>query len=92
MSSLDDLIQSDDEEKVWTFQKEQTVEPRADLALFMVGRLLINKSIRSLMIKEKMATVWQPRRKASIKEVDKGVYVCQFFHKQNMQKVVTSGP
>lgn len=92
MAGIENLKLSDDEEEVLDFQGQATQERRADVNLCLVGRFLTHKTIRVHMMKERMATIWEPVRGVSIKEVEKGIFVFQFFHRMDMQKVLNGGP
>lgn len=62
-----------------------------DLALCLVGRFLTDRPIRHVM-KERMAGVWRPGRKVLVKEIDTGIFVFQFFHKLDIQRIFNGGP
>lgn len=57
-----------------------------------VGSSPKNLLIRSHIMKERMATIWQPGRRVAIKEIEKGIFLFQFFHKLDMQRVMSGGP
>ncbi|MCI30291.1 DUF4283 domain protein [Trifolium medium] len=92
MAGLEELHLSDDEDEVLTFDNSQTEDVKVDPALCLIGRFLTNKPIKNHVMKETMANLWQPGRKVSIKEIDRGIYVFQFFHKLDMQRILNGGP
>lgn len=44
-----------------------------------------------MIMKERMATVWQPFKGVGIKELKRGLFLFQFFH-IDLQKVLNGGP
>lgn len=92
MASLENLNLSDDEEETLDFQEQDTEEKRADPNPCLVGRFLTTKPIQPHIMKERMATVWQPGRRVSIKEIEKGIFLFQFFHKLDVQRVMNGSP
>lgn len=92
MATFENLNLSDDEEEVLDFQVNQNEGTKADPHLCLVGRFLTKKPIRTYAMKERMASVWQPGKKVAIKEAATGIYLFQFFHKLDMQKVMNGGP
>lgn len=60
--------------------------------LCLVGRFLTEKSINLRAMRTKMADVWKPTMGISIKELEQGLYLFQFFHKEDMNWVVKGGP
>lgn len=92
MADLENLQLSDDEEEILAFGNSQVEDTYADPGLCLVGRFLTHKPIKNHVMKERMATIWQPGRKVAIKEVEPGIYVFQFFHKIDLQNVMNRGP
>lgn len=43
-------------------------------------------------MKTKMEDVWKPVMGINIKELESGVYLFQFYHKEDMQWVLNGGP
>lgn len=93
MADLENLNLSDDEEVI-NFRKQLgNQERKANTDLCLVGRLLTYKILRVHMMKERMTIVWDPGRGVAIKEIEKGVFLFQFFfHKLDMQKVINGEP
>lgn len=92
MAGLENLSLSDNEEEVLDFQGQAMEERRADVNLCLVGRFLTHKTIRFHTPRERMATIWEIVKGVAIKEVEKGIFVFQFFHKFYMMKVFNGGP
>lgn len=60
--------------------------------LCLVGRFLTEKNINTRAMKTKIADVWKPTMGINIKELETGIYLFQFFHKEDKQWVINGGP
>lgn len=60
--------------------------------LCLVGKLLTEKSINTRMMKTRLADVWRPTMGINIKDLDQGMFLFQFFRKEDMQWVTNGGP
>jgi hypothetical protein len=60
--------------------------------LCLVGRFLTNKPVREKEMMENMAGVWTPVRGVAIRELGRGRFLFQFFHKLDLHKVLKGGP
>jgi hypothetical protein len=56
------------------------------------GRFLTNRPIRTDMMKVAMAGVWSPVRGVTVKRSNSGVFVFQFHHHLDVQRVLKGGP
>lgn len=63
-----------------------------DVQLYLVGRFITDRSIRTNVMKARMSEVWRPVRGVSIKEESPGIFLFQFFHRLDMEKVLKGGP
>lgn len=82
-----------DEEENAGFVLEGDVEDNTNrYELCLVGRLLTEKSINTKMMKSRLADVWRPTMGINIKDLDKGMFLFQFFRKEDMQWVTNGGP
>lgn len=63
-----------------------------DVQLCLVGRFITHRTIRSHIMQERMAEVWQPVKGVSIREASPGIFLFQFFHRLDMEKVLKGGP
>lgn len=82
-----------DEEENESFVIEGDIEEdinRYDLCL--VGRLLTEKNINVRAMKSKLADVWKPTMGINIKELEQGIFLFQFFRKEDMMWVLKGGP
>lgn len=60
--------------------------------LCVVGRFLTEKSLNVRAMKSKIADVWRPARGISIKELEAGLFLFQFYHKEDLKWVMNGGP
>lgn len=60
--------------------------------LCLVRRFLTEKNINTRAIKSKMADAWKPTMGINIKELGTGIYLFQFFHKEDKMWVLNGGP
>lgn len=52
--------------------------------LCLVGRFLTEKNINVRAMKSKLADIWRPTMGISIKDIKSGLFMFQFYHKENM--------
>ncbi|XP_074327248.1 uncharacterized protein LOC141696272 [Apium graveolens] len=82
-----------DEEENEAFVLDGDVDEKANkYELCLVGRLLTEKSINVRAMKSKLADVWRPAMGLSIKDLDQGCFLFQFYRKEDMQWVLKGGP
>lgn len=86
-----DSLSLEDDDGV-TFSRAGQRGADVDVQLCLAGRFLTDRTIRSHMMKERMAEVWRPVKGVSIREVSLGMFLFQFFHKIDMEKVLGGGP
>lgn len=60
--------------------------------LCLVGKLLTEKNVNSRAMKTKIADVWRPAMGISIKELDHGIFLFQFYRVEDLQWVLKGGP
>uniref|UniRef100_A0A803P0Y7 Reverse transcriptase domain-containing protein n=1 Tax=Cannabis sativa TaxID=3483 RepID=A0A803P0Y7_CANSA len=58
----------------------------------LVGRFLTNKSIDFQAMQNKMATLWQPGRGLYVKELDPNLFLFQFYHEVDIERVIEGSP
>lgn len=68
----------------------QTVHPETQW--FLVGRFLTNKPVRTHIMKDRMSTIWTPGRGVTIKQLEQGRFLFQFYHKLDMERTLKGGP
>lgn len=60
--------------------------------LCLVGRFLTEKNINIRAMRSKMADIWRPAMGITIKELTTGLFLFQFYHKDDVQWVRNGGP
>ncbi|KAI4351428.1 hypothetical protein L6164_005797 [Bauhinia variegata] len=74
------------------FDVDHNLETNANLELCLVGLFLTDKVLRIPIMKERMANVWRPGRGVTIREINPGVLLFQFYHKLDITRVFNGGP
>ena len=86
----------DEEEEVGLVFKEDEIqaekEENLNLQFCLVGRFLIDKAINFPAMKNTMAGLWRPGKGICIKDLSPTLFLFQFFHEVDIQKVLDSGP
>lgn len=57
-----------------------------------MGRLLIEKNINVRAVKSKIVDIWKPAMGINIKELDSGIFLFQFYHREDLLWVMSEGP
>lgn len=60
--------------------------------LCLVGRFLTEKNINVRAMTSKMADIWNPMMGINIKEIDPGIFLFQFYHREDLLWVINGGP
>lgn len=82
-----------EEEENAVFSFEGNVEEEANkYDLCVVGRFLTERNVNVRAMKTKMADIWRPAMGINIKEIEQGVFLFQFYHKEDMNWVLRGGP
>lgn len=83
-----DIENEENEELVF----DERVEEEVNLfELCLVGRFLSEKSINERAMKSKLADLWKPTMGINIKNIKTGLYLFQFYHKDDMNWVTRNG-
>lgn len=86
----------DEEEEVGLVFKEDEIqaksEGRLDLRFCLVGRFLTDKAIKFPTMKNTMTALWRPGKGICIKDLSSTLFLFQFFHEVDIQRVMDSGP
>lgn len=75
----------DGEENEQLVFDEGVDETRNKYEMCLVGRFLTEKNINGRAMLSKMADVWKPAMGINITELESGVYIYQFYHKEDMR-------
>lgn len=89
---MDDLSLHDEDEEGITLQPPNVEKGPDDIQLCLVGRFVTKRSIRTHIMKERLAEVWRPVKGVSIKEAVPGVFLFQFYHAMDMERIMKGGP
>ncbi|XP_074336796.1 uncharacterized protein LOC141673970 [Apium graveolens] len=88
---FDGLNIEDEENSAFVFGDELQIEGN-QYELCVVGRFLTVRNINVNAMKTKMADVWRPAMGVNIKELEPGIFLFQFYHKEDMKWVLKGGP
>lgn len=86
-----DLDITNEEEEELVFD-EEVQENGNRFEMCLVGRFLTEKNLNVRAMKSKLADIWRPAMGISIKTLTPGLYLFQFFHKDDMQWMMSNGP
>ncbi|XP_074373983.1 uncharacterized protein LOC141714359 [Apium graveolens] len=84
-----DITNAEEEELVFD---EDVEESGNRFELCLVGKFLTEKNLNVRVMKSKLADIWRPAMGISIKTLTEGLYLFQFFHKDDMQWMMNNGP
>ncbi|KAL8464285.1 hypothetical protein ACS0TY_033981 [Phlomoides rotata] len=62
------------------------------LEFCLVGNFLMDKSINFSLMKNRMASIWRPKKGLYVKDVGEGRYVFHFFHRMDVKRVEDGSP
>lgn len=83
----------DEEEDGGVFNNEEDAgQEQTDLSLCLIGRFLTDRIIRLKAMKEVLPGVWRLGRGVNITETEKGLFLFQFFHQVDLERVEGGGP
>lgn len=63
-----------------------------DLKLSLMGKLLTDKPIKFQFLKDTMAATWRPGKGVCIKELGYNLFIFQFFHEVDVERILDDGP
>lgn len=88
MSGLD--ISNEENEELVLDEEVDECENRFELCL--VGKFLTEKNLNVRAMKSKMVDIWKPAMGINIKMLTSGLFLFQFYHKDDMQWMMSNGP
>ncbi|XP_031092274.1 uncharacterized protein LOC115996968 [Ipomoea triloba] len=77
---------NDDELEDFTLDQEE------DLRFSLVGKLITDKTVKFPFMRDTMATVWRPGKGMAVKELTNNIFLFQFFHEIDVQRILNDGP
>lgn len=63
-----------------------------DYKFVLVGRLMTEKPIKFNVLKDTIAAIWRPGKGLNIKEANPNLFLFQFFHEVDINRVMEDGP
>lgn len=57
-----------------------------------MGRFLTEKNINVRAMRMKLADLWKPAMGVNIRDLKPGIFLFQFYHKDDMNWVLSNGP
>lgn len=87
--ALEDLytkLTLEDEKLGVELQDDGAPQVNADYQYCLVGRLLTDRPIHFVSMRNTMASIWRPNKGVCIKDLGAGTYVFQFFHPIDMNR------
>lgn len=91
-SHLEGLSLLAEEDGGVTFDVERHEDSTLNLDLCLVGRLLIDISLRVHAMKERLPNIWRPGKGIFIKSLENCNFLFKIFHKFDMQLVFNGDP
>ncbi|KAH9708700.1 reverse transcriptase domain-containing protein [Citrus sinensis] len=73
-------------------EDDECMEAKSDFRYCLVGRFLTDKVINFPAMKTTMASLWRPGKGVCIKDLSPTLFLFQFFHKIDINRVIDSGP
>lgn len=89
---LGSMSLNDDDDPVIVFHVDNTNAQQADTGLSLVGRFLTDKPIRTHIMRARLSGVWRPGKGVTIQEIEPGLFLFQFYHKLDYQRILNGGP
>ncbi|KAK6138367.1 hypothetical protein DH2020_027896 [Rehmannia glutinosa] len=93
---LEDLYErmrlEEEEENGLVIEQEESDESAKSFQWCLAGRFLTNRSINFLAMKNTLASLWRPVKGVLIKELGPNMFLFQFFHELDIQRVESNGP
>lgn len=89
---LRNMSLNDDEDDVIVFHVDNPTEEQADSGLSLVGRFLADKPVRTHIMRARLSGVWRPGKGVTIQEIEPGLFLFQFYHKLDYQRILNGGP
>lgn len=88
MANLD-IANEEDEELIFDEEIEETGNK---FELCLVGLFLTKKNINLRVMKSKLTDIWRPAMGINIKMLKSGIFLFQFYHRDDMKWVMSNGP
>ena len=91
-SRLENISLSVDEEEELVLDTGEDGSTTQSFDLCLIGRFLTDRMINFNAMKHRLANVWRPEKGICIKEINKQLFLFQFFHIVDLKRVLEGGP
>jgi len=81
-----------EEEEAAEYEEEIPEERKEDIALSLLGKFFTPNTFSTKAMKTVMQAVWRPSRGIVVKELDKNLFLFQFFLKKDKDFALDEGP
>ncbi|KAJ8440217.1 hypothetical protein Cgig2_023982 [Carnegiea gigantea] len=81
-----------EEEEAADYEEEIAEERKEEIALSLLGKFLTPNTFSTKAMKTAMQVVWRPSRGMVVKELDKNLFLFQFFLKKDKDFALDKGP
>lgn len=87
-------LEDDEEASLEILETETDNNPGTDVDLrwAAVGRFLADKSIKVEVMQQVLASVWCPVKGVYLKVLENNLFIFQFFHEKDIQRILCEGP
>uniref|UniRef100_A0A803NGP6 DUF4283 domain-containing protein n=1 Tax=Cannabis sativa TaxID=3483 RepID=A0A803NGP6_CANSA len=85
-------LAEDEEEEGLLFDNVGIDTLEFDSQWCLVGRFLTDRSLDYMAMQHKMASLWRPGRGMTVKELDPNLYLFQFYHEIDIERVIEGSP
>lgn len=86
------VAELDDDEVLEQVEGVTLPQPEPEEEFLAVGRLVTNRPVKFLFLKDTMATIWQPVMGMNAKELQPKLYLFRFFHERDISRIINDGP
>lgn len=88
---MEGLSLTEEEEGGMVYHVDNEEDDVINFDLCLVGRFATDKSIRTHIMKERLAAIWRPVKGVSIQEVEPRLFLFQFYHKIDLARILDGG-
>lgn len=73
-------------------EESEVGEKKEEFIFCLVGRFLTDKNVHFAAMHNTLATLWRPIKGVSIRDLGSQIFLFQFFHEVDIQRVEKGGP
>lgn len=86
------LTLDEEEDTGLVLEDDEIAEYEENNRFILVGKLLTEKPVKFNFMKETLAAAWRPGKGMTVKEATENIYIFQFFHEVDMNRILEDGP